>query len=81
MQLDIYRRPEPEHKLSYLVVPAGKVLPEEVTDVDWQVEAKGVELDVDAPRIDEYAIDGAGRQISEKGYAITSVADQVQDGD
>ena len=77
MQLDIYRRPEPEHKLSYLAVPAGKPLPQEVTNVDWQMEATAIEMDVDAPSLGEYAIDDAGRQISEKGYAITSVAHQV----
>ena len=33
MRVDIYRRPEPEHKLSYLVVPESRVLPEEVTNV------------------------------------------------
>ena len=77
MQLDIYRRPEPEHKLSYLAVPAGRRLPEEVTDVDWLVEALSVELDADAPSLDGYAIDGAARQIAEKGYAITSLGHQV----
>jgi len=78
MQLDIYRRPEPEHKLSYLAVPAGEPIPEEVTNVDWQREATGVELDVDAQSLAEYAIDGAGAQIREKGYAITSVEHQVE---
>ena len=78
MQLDIYRRPEPEHKLSYLAVPAGKPIPQEATNVDWQREATGVELDVDAPSLPEYAIDEAGQQIREKGYAITSVAHQVE---
>jgi hypothetical protein len=78
MQLDIYRRSEPAHKLSYLAVPAGKPLPEEVTNVDWLVEVQAVELDVDAPTLPGYAIDDAGRQIREKGYAITSVEHQVQ---
>ena len=81
MRLDIYRRPEPEHKLSYLAVPAGKRLPEEVTNVDWQVEATGVELDADAPGLGGYAIDGAAGQIAEKGYAITSLKHQVEAGD
>ena len=78
MQLDIYRRPEPEHKLSYLAVPAGEPIPEEATNVDWQREATGVELDVDAPSLPEYAIDDPGPQIREKGYAITSVEHQVE---
>lgn len=78
MRLDIYRRPEPEHKLSFLAVPAGKPLPEEVTNVDWQNEATDLELDVDAPSLKDYAIDDAGAQIAEKGYAITSVQHQVE---
>jgi hypothetical protein len=78
MQLDIYRRPEPEHKLSYLAVPAGEPIPEEATSVDWQREATSVELDVDAPSLAEYAIEDAGAQIREKGYAITSVEHQVE---
>jgi hypothetical protein len=81
MQLDIYRRPEPHHKLSFLAVPSGKRLPEEVTDVDWLVEARGVELDVEAPHLADYAIDDAGAQIREKGYAITSLKHQVEAND
>ena len=78
MQLDIYRRPEPDHKLSFLAVPAGQAIPEEVTNVDWQHEATAVELDADAPSLAEYAIDNAGAQIREKGYAITGVDHQVE---
>jgi hypothetical protein len=78
MQLDIYRRAEPEHKLSYLAVPAGKPIPEEATSVDWQEEARATDLDVDAPELGEYAIEAAGRQIQEKGYAITSVSHQPE---
>ena len=81
MQLDIYRRPESEHKLSYLAVPAGQELPQEVTNVDWQVVATATEMDVEAPSLREYAIDEPGRQIREKGYAITSVAHQVESND
>ena len=80
MQLDIYRRPEPHHKLSFLAVPSGKPLPQEVTDVDWLVEARAVELDADAPHLPGYPIDGAAAQIREKGYAITSLSHQVEAG-
>ena len=79
MQLDIYRRPEPEHKLSYLAVPAGQPIPDEATGVDWQREATAVELDVEARSLAEYAIDAPGEQIRQKGYAITSVEHQVQE--
>ena len=81
MQLDIYRRPEPDHKLSYLAVPAGKPIPEEATNVEWLEEARAMELDENSPDLGGYAIEAAGRQIQEKGYAITSVTHQVQMGD
>jgi hypothetical protein len=81
MQLDIYRRAEPDHKLSYLAVPTGKPIPEEATNVDWEEEARAMDLDVDAPDLHEYAIEAAGQQIQEKGYAITSVTHQVEVGD
>ena len=81
MQLDIYRRPEAQHKLSFLAVPAGKLLPEEVTNVDWQVEAAGVDLDTDSNSLSRYGIDHATGQIAEKGYAITSVNHQVEASD
>lgn len=81
MQLDIYRRPEPEHKLSYLAVPAGQAIPEEATNSDWVLHASAVALDDNAPSFAEYGIDGAAQQIAEKGYAITSVAHQVEADD
>jgi hypothetical protein len=81
MQLDIYRRPEPEHKLSFMAVPAGKPIPQEADNVDWKLVASATELDVDAPSLREYAIDNAAQQIQEKGYAITSVTHQVEASD
>jgi hypothetical protein len=77
MQLDVYRRPEPEHKLSYMVVPAGKPIPQEVDNVDWKLVASARELDVDAPALQDLSIDAPAAQIREKGYAITSVTHQV----
>jgi hypothetical protein len=79
MRVDIYRRPEPEHKLSYLVVPEGKLLPEEVTNVDWVSERRGADLDEDASTWEQLGIDAPQRQISEKGYAITGVLHQIQE--
>jgi hypothetical protein len=78
MQLDIYRRPEPEHKLSFMAVPAGKPIPQEVVNIDWQLVATATELDVDAASLPDYAIDNPRQQIQEKGYAITSVEHQVE---
>lgn len=81
MQLDIYRRPEPAHKLSYLAVPSGKQIPQEAINVDWHLHARAVELDEQSPTFAEYGIDSPGKQISEKGYAITSLAQQVRAND
>ncbi|HYW56210.1 MAG TPA: DUF6139 family protein [Polaromonas sp.] len=80
MQLDIYRRSEPDHKLSYLAVPAGKPIPDEATNVEWLEEARALDLDEDSPDLEGYAIESAGQQILEKGYAITSVEHQVEAG-
>ena len=80
MRMDVYHRPEDKHKLSFLLVPAGKVLPEEVTNVDWVVHTRSVELDEDAAELPYYGIDNPGRQIKEKGYAITGVQHQVTEG-
>lgn len=80
MQLDIYRRPEPEHKLSFMAVPAGQPIPQEADNVDWKLVATGTEMDVDGPSLREYAIDHPAAQIREKGYAITSVTHQVEAG-
>ena len=77
MRVDIYRRPEPEHKLSYLVVPESRVLPEEITNVDWVSEQRGVDLDESESTWEELGIDEPHRQISEKGYAITGVLHQI----
>lgn len=81
MQFDIYRRPEPEHKLSYLAVPSGREIPGEVINTDWQPHAKQVELDENADRLDEYGIEAIGPQLREKGYAITSLALQLEAND
>jgi hypothetical protein len=78
MQLDIYRRSEPGHKLSYLAVPAGQPIPEEAASAEWQQVATATEMDVEAPSLAEYAIDEPGQQIREKGYAITRVEHQVE---
>ncbi len=78
MRVDIYRRPEPEHKLSYLVVPEGRVIPEEATNVDWVSEERGTDLDELEPAWDALGIDGPQRQLKEKGYAITGVMHQIR---
>jgi hypothetical protein len=79
MKLDVYRRPEPEHMHSFMVVPAGDPIPQEVENTDWKLVAENLDLDVDAGSLADYAIDDPSGQIREKGYAITSVTHQVPD--
>jgi hypothetical protein len=81
MRVDIYRRAESGHRYSYLAVPEGRVIPEEATNTDWETEARGLEGGAKAEHMDKYAIAGLEQQISEKGYAITSVRDRVDAGD
>ena len=81
MQFDIYCRPEADHKLTYLAVPAGQRIPGEATNTDWQPHARVVEMDENAPRFDEYGIEAPAQQLREKGYAITSLALQVEAGE
>lgn len=73
MRLDIYRRAETDGKFSYLAVPETRNIPEEATNTDWEVEARAVEVADDAERIEDYDIDNLSGQLSEKGYAVTSV--------
>ena len=75
MRVDIYRRPEAHKKFSYLAVPEGRTIPEEATNVDWDTELRGIDLDGDASEWGAFGIHQAEAQIAEKGYAITSVKD------
>lgn len=77
MRVDIYRRPESDHKLSYLVVPEGRVIPEEATSVDWLSEKRGADRDESSAAWSDLGIDEPQRQIREKGYAITGVLHQI----
>ena len=79
MRVDIYRRPESQHKLSYLVVPEGRVIPEEATNVVWISEKRGADLDESNDGWPELGIDDPERQLQEKGYAITGVLHQIQE--
>jgi len=72
MQFDIYARLEPGDRRSYLAVPAGRAIPQEATNTDWQAHAQGLELDENAAW-PEFGIDATARQLQEKGYAITSL--------
>ncbi|MGV7208653.1 DUF6139 family protein [Oxalobacteraceae bacterium A2-2] len=73
MRVDIYRRAEHEGQFSYLAVPEGKRIPEEATNTDWEPEAQQVEVDESHDQLPGYHIDQPLAQISDKGYAITSL--------
>ena len=77
MNVDIYRRPEAGNKFSYLIVPSGRPIPEEATNVDWQARQQAVHVDESAEHLHPNEIDNPRAQIDEKGYAITSVFHQV----
>jgi hypothetical protein len=77
MDVDIYRRAEAGNKFSYLIVPHGQPIPEEATNVDWQLRQQKARIDDAAQHVQPYHVDRPREQIQEKGYAITSVADQV----
>ncbi len=73
MRIDIYRRAEHAGQFSYLAVPEGKVIPEEVINTDWETTDRALDLDDGATHLAEFAIDDPLAQIEAKGYAITSV--------
>lgn len=77
MRVDIYYRDEAEGKHSYLAVPEGKPIPEEAINTDWHPEAQGVEIDDEQGNLPRYHITATHAQISDKGYAITSVTQQL----
>jgi hypothetical protein len=80
MKVDIYRRPEPQNKFTYLIVPTGQPIPEEATNIDWQARQQGVHVDETQEHLHPIEIDNPRAQIEEKGYAITSVFHQVEAG-
>lgn len=75
MKLDIYKRAETGGNFSYLAVPEGEVIPNEVTNIDWMDAERGFEFNEDQDALPAYAIEQPIEQISAKGYAITSVND------
>ena len=75
MKLDIYKRAETGGHFSYLAVPEGKVIPNEVTNIDWEDAERGIEFDERDRSMPAYSIEQPAEQISAKGYAITSVRD------
>ncbi|OFA02564.1 DUF6139 family protein [Duganella sp. HH101] len=77
MRVDIYYRDEAMGKHSYLAVPEGKPIPEEATNTDWHPEASQVEVDDERDDLARYHIVHPLEQIGAKGYAITSISEQM----
>lgn len=73
MRVDLFRRPEDSGRFTYLAVPQGRVIPQEVTNTDWEIAHSDIELVVTDPQETGLGIEDAERQIDDKGYAITSV--------
>lgn len=73
MRVDIYRRSEQAGRFSYLAVPETRAIPAEATNTDWEIAARAVEVDDGADDIPDFNIQNLGRQLAEKGYAMTSL--------
>ena len=78
MRVDLYRRAEADNKFSHLAVPEGKSIPQEATNVDWESQQQGLDMDETAAQWADYGIEQPGRQIEKKGYAITSLKEQTE---
>lgn len=76
MKVDIYKRMESQNLISYLAVPQGKPLPQEVTNTEWQADELNIDLEEDTGPLFNLALDDALAQIGEKGYAITHLKDR-----
>jgi hypothetical protein len=74
MRVDIFRREEKNNDFSYLIVPEGRLIPAEAANIDWEMDARGVELNIDLESLDEYSIVQPAKQIQAKGYAISTSA-------
>ncbi|MCL1886939.1 MAG: DUF6139 family protein [Betaproteobacteria bacterium] len=74
MRVDIFRREERDNYFSYLIVPEGRLIPAEATNIDWEVQERGMDLNLDMESLDEYSITQPAKQIQAKGYAISTSA-------
>ncbi len=74
MRVDIFKRKESDGFFSYLLVPEGKNLPSEVTNTDWAIETRGIDIDPDKEKLEIYSIPCPGKQIRNKGYAISNAS-------
>jgi hypothetical protein len=72
MRLDIFRRSETDGDFSYLAVPESRVIPEEATNTDWEIETKSFETGFNEDSLPSYSIYHLAEQLREKGYAVTA---------
>lgn len=77
MKLDIYKRPELQGQFSFMVVPEGEIIPEEATGTEWEIVARGREIN-DPKDLSEFSINKPFDQVAAKGYAITAAKDFVE---
>ncbi|MCM1511684.1 MAG: DUF6139 family protein [Oxalobacter formigenes] len=75
MRVDIFRRKEQDSQFSWLIVPEGRLIPAEAANIDWELSARGVRLNIETESLDEFSIARPAKQIQEKGYAISHLAD------
>ncbi len=73
MRVDLYRRPEIGGQYSYLAVPQGRPIPNEATNTDWETAQRDFDLERNDEEATGLACNDAIQQISDKGYAISSV--------
>ncbi len=74
MRVDIFKREEANGIYSYLLIPEGKKIPNEATNTDWELDAKGVDVNLDEESLDDFSIVYPSRQIETKGYAISNLS-------
>ncbi len=77
MKVDLYKRTEAEGKYSYLAVPEGKIIPAEVTSIDWEKVDQTVEFEGISEPVHGLKPADVLQQIRDKGYAISHLKDQV----
>ena len=77
MKVDVYKRPEHAGIYSYPAVPEGKPIPAEATNIDWETAEHNIDLDPNNEPVLGLTADDALRQISDKGYAISSVHNKI----
>lgn len=77
MKVDLYKRPDTNGDFSYLAVPAGRAIPNEATNIDWQTVREGEELRPEEYDLLNASLEDLEEQFGKKGYAISSTPNKV----